>query len=281
MHLSEIQAKLKETGSVPDADFPVMDVLLLLGAMDRENVDLRVYRQHIARLHEELALYLKTTPIGRNENVLEYRLKALNAVLLDEFNYHGDESAYDHPDHINMLTVIDLRGGLPVALGTLYYALAEKQGWTVHGLNFPGHFLLRLDEGPARMIIDPFHDGTALDAGKLRALVKKTLGPRAELHHHYYDTVTPRAIVLGFYNLRKIRLVAQGDYKRALQTVTRQMWIAPDEARLYFDAGLIYMKTGELEKALENLQEFVARSSDSSTVSEAQGMIRSLQRILL
>lgn len=130
------------------------------------------------------------------------------------------------------------------------------------------------------MIVDPFYDGNALDAGKLRALIKKILGPRAELHHHYYDTITPRAIVLSFYNLRKIRLVAQGDYKRALQTITRQMWVAPDESRLYFDAGVICMKTGALEKALEHLQEFVARSSDAPTVSEAQDMIRSLHRIL-
>ena len=87
--------------------------------------------------------------------------------------------------------------------------------------------------------------------------------------------------MLGFYNLRKIRLVAQGDYKRALTTIIRQLWIAPDEPRLHFDAGLICMKTGELEKALDHLQEYVSRGSDATTVSEAQDMIRSLQRILL
>lgn len=280
MHISDIQAQLKDIGGLADDAVPVLDTLILLGALDREGTDVRHYRQHIQHLHEELALYLKTTPQTKHETTLEYRLKALNAVLLDEFNYHGDESGYDNPEHINMLTVIDRRGGMPVALGALYYELAHKQGWTIYGLSFPGHFLLRLDDGANRMIVDPFYDGQSLDAGKLRALIKKVLGVRAELHHHYYDAISPRDIVLRFYNNRKTRLIAQGDYTRALQTIKRELSIAPNEARLYFDAGVVCMKTDNLEQALEYLQEFVARSSDAMTMSEAQGMIRSLQRIL-
>src|SRR3546814_18868046 len=79
----------------------------------------------------------------------------------------------------DMMRVIDRRRGLPVALGILYLHGARAQGWPICGLNFPGHFLLRLDLGAERTIIDPFHGGETRDAAALRALLKTMAGEAA------------------------------------------------------------------------------------------------------
>src|SRR3546814_10733859 len=81
----------------------------------------------------------------------------------------------------DMTRVIDRRRGLPVSLGILYLHGARAQGWPICGLNFPGHFLLRLDLGAQRSIIDPFNGGETRDAAALRALLKTMAGEAAEL----------------------------------------------------------------------------------------------------
>src|SRR3546814_19645894 len=76
----------------------------------------------------------------------------------------------------NLRRVSDRRRGLPVALGILYLHGARAQGWAICGLNFPGHFLLRLDLGAERSIIAPFNGGQPRDAVALRALLKGKTG---------------------------------------------------------------------------------------------------------
>src|SRR5690606_13696955 len=170
--------------------------------------------------------------------------------------------------------------GIPVGLGALHLVLAEEMGWDAVGLNFPGRFLVRYEEGAKRLIVDPFSDGKVMQASDLRQLLKASLGEKAELHHHYYDPITKRDVVLRFYNNRRMRLLMQEDYTRALQAITHEFWIAPKEARLYYDAGVMCAKTGQHQEALEYLQEFVELSRDQRSIAEAQGMIASLRRIL-
>ena len=279
MHLSLLQQKIKAIGDLADNDMPMADTLLMLGALEREGDDLQAYQDYIKQMTEALDKYIQAHP-HKDEDVLVYRLACLNHVIRDEFGYSGDLEGYDDPEMINFLTVIDKRTGIPVALGSLYMILAESQEWPVAGINFPGHFLLRLEEGSNRLIFDPFHEGEAMNASTRRALLKTVLGERAELHHKYYDTVTKRDVVLRFYNNRKSRLIAQEDYTRALQTIRHQLWIAPREPRLYYDAGIICARVGQLQDALTYLHEFIQLSSDVRSIAEAQSIIASLRRVL-
>ena len=185
MHLSDIQARLKQIGTRGDEHVPLLETLLLLGAMNWQEIDLDPYRAHIEELHHALGDEILANPIKDGQSVLQWRLDRLNTVLVDQYGYHPDTDTdnYDDPDKVNLLDIIDRRSGVPLALGVLYMDLAEHQKWPVTGLNFPGHFLMRFDEGAQRHIVDPFHPNEMVDAGKLRQLLKSVLGPRAELHH--------------------------------------------------------------------------------------------------
>jgi regulator of sirC expression with transglutaminase-like and TPR domain len=281
MILSDIQARLEQIGTRNDEDVPIAESLLLIGSMNTDEIDLDPYRAHIKELHRALDLEIEKHPIG-DQPVLEYRMQRLNTVLIDQYGYTGDtnEDNYDDPDKINLLDVIDRRCGISVALGVLYIELALKQRWAITGLNFPGHFLMRLEDGTHRRIFDPFYPNEEMDAGKLRQLLKTVLGPRAELNHEYYNPVTRREVILRFCNNRKTRLITQEDYARAMQMVTQELWVAPHEPRLYFDAGMISIRSERFAQAIAYLQKFIQISSDTKTISEAQTMIRALQRRL-
>src|SRR3546814_6699790 len=109
----------------------------------------------------------------------------------------------------NLMRVIDRRRGLPVALGILYLHGARAQGCAICGLNFPGHFLLRLDLGAERSIIDPFNGGQPRDAVELRALLKGMAGENAELRPEHTRPVGCRDVLLSLQNNIKMRYVQE------------------------------------------------------------------------
>jgi regulator of sirC expression with transglutaminase-like and TPR domain len=272
MHLADIQEKLKAVGKMTDDAVPLAETVLMLGALEREGVDLAPYHAHLDAMKKTLS------DMGEKKSP-EDRLHALNEVMR-QYAYRGDTDESGDPETINMLSVIDSKCGIPVALGILYMILAEDRGWEIAGLNFPGHFLFHLKDGAKRLIVDPFDDGRNMQAGDLRRILKKSLGERAELHHHYYETVTRREVILRLGNNRRMRQIVKEDYGHAFQTIIHQLWIAPDEPRLYYEAGVICIKLDRLNDAREYLQEFLVRSDDPRSIAEAQNMLAGLRRVL-
>lgn len=286
MHPDAIETRLKTIGTYPDEDVPVVETLVLMGAMDRDEQDLQEYRLHIAQLHdslhENIAANPATNSMGATEDICRWRLDRLRDVLFEQFRYRGDynHDGFNDPEKINFLDVLKSRSGIPVALGALFYELAHTRQWPVYGLNFPGHFIMRLDDGASRIMFDPFNDGRVLDAPLLRSLLKESLGADAELHHNYYNIVTPRDIVLRFCNNRKIRFLQMGNYAEALKTVQHELWVAPNVSLLYFDGGILAAKMDMLSQAIDYFTTFINLSDDMRSVAEAKAMILSLQRKL-
>ena len=77
----------------------------------------------------------------------EAKAAALTAVIAGAEGYCGDDETYDDLQNANLISVIDRRRGLPVALGIIYLQVARAQGWQATGLAFPGHFLISIDAG--------------------------------------------------------------------------------------------------------------------------------------
>ena len=84
---------------------------------------------------------------------------------------------------------------------------ARQQGWSAAGLAFPGHFLIRIDHGGERAIVDPFNGGKVCGAGDLRDLLKAMQGADAELTPDHYADVSDREILLRLQNNIKLRLM--------------------------------------------------------------------------
>ncbi len=68
----------------------------------------------------------------------------LARLLAGRCGYHGDELTYDDFANANLIRVIERRQGMPVALGVIWLHACRAVGWTAHGVDFPGHFLIAL-----------------------------------------------------------------------------------------------------------------------------------------
>ena len=257
LHSQTILSKLREAGGQPDDQLRLVEVALLLAEMNHPGISVDRYRHHIQKMGEEVGWrYHELVNAGADESP-QTRLAALKHILADQYGYRGDEETYDNIQNADLIDVIDRRKGLPIALSILYIAVAQAQGWDVAGLNLPGHFVVRLEMDGQRLIFDPFNRCEVLNAPELRQLLKKTMGPDAELSSSYYDPVSVRQILIRLQNNVKIRLIEGEDYEGALRAVENMRALDPHEYRLLLDAGVLCARTGRAQDAMTALEEYI------------------------
>jgi regulator of sirC expression with transglutaminase-like and TPR domain len=262
---------LREVGAAPSATLPIAEAALALASFDRPRIALARYRQHLRALARD---------VGRHAAAatgLAAQATALNEIILLKHGYSGDELTYDDLQNANLMRVIDRRKGLPVALGILYLSAARAQGWDAVGLGFPGHFLIRLSQGPERVILDPFHGGRTLDATALRELLKAIAGQEVELSPDHYAPVPDREVLLRLQNNLKSRLIQGQQHERAVRVIETMQMLAPDLAELWREAGLVHAQLGNMRAAMSAIEEFVARTPDGSARHEAAVMLQQLK----
>ena len=210
----------------------------------------------------------------------EERVAALNQVLFAEHGYQGDTVTYDDLQNANLMRVIDRRKGLPVALGILYIHGARAQGWEIAGLDFPSHFLVRLESGGGRLILDPFERGAVVEAGGLRTLVKRFQGAAAELEARFHEPADNRAVLLRLQNNIKLRALARHDLGRALRVLESMALIAPDHAPTWRELGYLRAVRDDAEGAIAALKRFVEHAQGADERHRAAILIQKLGRKL-
>ena len=175
------------------------------------------------------------------------------------------------------MRVVDRRKGLPVALGILYMHAGRSQGWDTVGLAFPGHFLIRLSDGPERLILDPFHGGQICGAAELRELLKATAGRDSELLPEHYTPVSDRDVLLRLQNNLKARLIQAQSYERAVGVIETMLMLASELAELWREAGILHTRLGNMRSATAALEQFVVRAPDGMARHQAAAMLQQLR----
>jgi regulator of sirC expression with transglutaminase-like and TPR domain len=265
---------LRRLGDQSDDRFELAEAALLLAALESPKSPLDRYRHHLSLLVRD------TADMGSRQNAGETlggRVAALNEVILGRYEYAGDQDQYDDLANANLMRVIDRRRGLPVALGILYLHAARGQGWASFGLNFPGHFLLRLDLDGERAILDPFNGGARLEPADLRARLKSVSGEAAELEPAYTAPVSHRDVALRLQNNIKLRLIQADRPGEALNIVESMLMIAPDREHLWLEAGVMHTHLDNLRAALLSLGNFLDLSRDDDARREVSGLVRQLK----
>jgi len=268
---------VRYAGTLPDAEIDLGAAALALALLFLPGVRPERYRHHLRKLGEltgeEHALRLKA---GEQDSA-ELRLSCLRRVLHEQQGYAGDNQSYDDIQNANLIRVIERRRGLPVALGLLYIVAGRHCGWQVEGLNFPGHFLVRLEMDGERLIADPFRAGAEMDAAALRGLLKSIAGEKAELSHQFYLPVSNRDILIRLQNNLKKRLIEQEDYAQAVIVVEAMEALAPDEYRALFDKGILYAKLGQKGQAIKAIEDYITRAPDARDRQQAQGILQQIR----
>src|SRR6516162_6189436 len=249
---------LRDLGASGEQVLPIAEAALALASFEHPRVGPSRYREHLRVLSRDVGRHAGT---GGDAAA---RACALNEIILLKYGYSGDALTYDDLQNANLMRVVDRRKGLPVALGILYMHAGRDQGWETVGLAFPGHFLVRLSDGPERLILDPFHGGRICTAAELRELLKATAGLDSELQTEHYNPVSDRDVLLRLQNNLKARLIQAEHYERAVMVAETMLMLAPDLAELWREAGLLHTRLGNMRSAAAALEQAVQRSPDGT-----------------
>src|SRR6201987_2982737 len=262
---------LRDLGTSGERILPIAEAALALASFERPRVGLARYREHLRSLARDVGRHP-----GAAGDIAE-RVRALNEVILLKYGYSGDELTYDDLQNANLMRVVDRRKGLPVALGIIYMHAGRAQGWETVGLAFPGHFLIRLSDGPERLILDPFHGGRICTAAELRELLKATAGLDSELQTEHYTPVSDRDVLLRLQNNLKARLIQAEQYERAVTVAETMLMLAPDLAGLWHEAGLLHARLGNMRSAAAALEQVVLRAPDGMARHQAAALLQQLR----
>jgi len=257
---------------------------LLLGALDRPHADLNYYFDHLRAIGDEVFRqkeFALSAQRPAQSLSAQHQALILSRVLADDYGYNGDHLTYDDRRNANLLDVIDRRKGLPVALSILYIHAARAQGWRLEGLNFPGHFIVRLEAGSDAVILDPFNGGRILRGDDLLNLLQQLGGSAVgQVSAEHLQSVSSRDILLRLQNNIKLRFLQSRQPDRAVEILERMRLIDPGSIDLIYELGGLYARTGRLRAAEEALNDCLKQPMDARRAEEIKRTLDSLKRRL-
>ncbi len=245
-------AVLTEAGQADDDAFPLLEAAIACAIHDypfRDPEPVRTLANHAAeRLAERIG--------GESPD------DALTETMAADLRLNGDLLHYDSAANTDVIDVAERRRGLSVALSVFYLDAARRAGLKAQGVDFPGHFLLRVETPEGPVALDPFSQGRLVLPSELtrRAL-------RAGLTPHVADRldvlmapVSDREALIRMQNVLFSRAIHAQDFEGAERSALRRALLDPEDHRPWLDVAAAREKQGALAGALEALSQ--ARTLD-------------------
>ena len=248
MTREEAESALAELGQVADDRFPLFEAALLCALHEDPNRDPDAARALMDDAVERLTQRLKR----------ESPEEALAETMAGDLRLNGDVLTFDDPANADMISVFERRRGLPVALSVIYLDASRRTGMQVQGVDFPGHFLLRIETEEGPLAMDPFSEGrVVLPSELIRRALRTGLTPDvADRLDILMAPVKDRAVVQRLENNVYARASRAGHHARAERSAIRRALLDPNDHRPWIDVAA----AREGQGALVGAQEALARA---------------------
>jgi regulator of sirC expression with transglutaminase-like and TPR domain len=245
MTREETESALASIGRQSDEEFDLFEAALTCALHEDPTRDAGPVRHLMESAAERLKDRLK---LDRPED-------ALAEVLSGDLHLTGDLISYDHPANADLIAVAERRKGLPVALGVFYIAAARRCGLGVNGVDFPAHFLLRVETNEGPVALDPFSHGRIVLPSELtsRALQAGLTPGVADRLEELMAPVPDRAVAIRLENNVFARAAAKRDFARAERSALRRALLDPKDHRPWLDVAAAREGQGALVGAQQAL----------------------------
>ena len=272
---------LRRAGEQRDDDLALGACALALAALEKQDVALDPYRQHLASLVEQ-------AKAAGPAKKLDDQLNILRRILVVQNKYQGDDNHIDDARTTNIMDVIDRRRGSPLALGIIYLHLANEMGWAMTGLDLSGHFLLRLSAQDGQVVIDPYRAGQTCqieDAGSCffdeegDDFMDDETEERAllDLSSELLRPLSRRDMLLRLQHAVKRRHLAQDKVEPAISTLQSMILFAPRHQDLWKELGYLQAERGHIRAAITALEVVKDLVVDPVPSQQTDVMLRELR----
>jgi regulator of sirC expression with transglutaminase-like and TPR domain len=261
MTRDEAERVLAAAGQEGDDAFPLFEAALACALHDDPSRDPSAVRSLSEQIGERLKRRLD----------MESAEEAIAETLCGDFRFNGDILTYDDPDNADVIAVAERRRGIPVALGIFYLDAARRCGLPLDGVDFPGHFLLRIESGEGPLALDPFSEGrVVLPSELVRRALRAGLTPDvAGRLDTLMAPVKDRAVLIRLQNNIFARAQQSGDFARAERAALRRALLDPSDHRPWIDVAAAREGQGALAGALEALARAQALDGGAAIAARA------------
>lgn len=269
-----------------DKGFPLIEAAASLAQDEYPQLDLQQVLDDVERLQARL------NQRGIHYLTVAERLIRLNLFFYDELQFGPHHEPREHhanhdggdedPENHYLHHVLAQRQGSAVPLALLWLELAKDVYLNAHGVFFAGQLLIRVLPGQGQQIVidplngrslSPAHLAQRLHPGDARmaALVEQRM-PGLLL-----QTATPREIIA--HMLRNLQAIfeAQRDFARLLGVQNRLMTLLPTDWETLRERALTYRQLGLVERAIEDLQQYLAHVHQGPCAQEAAQALEQLR----
>lgn len=200
---------------------------LLIGEWDFPQRELAPYLAQLDALGRRAQLR-----IDRGPDSAIGRAKSIATTLFEEAGFAGNVVDFYAPENNFLTSVLETRKGNPISLSVLYVEIARRCGVLAQGVNFPGHFLVRVGIEDAWMFLDPFGGGRALSPVELQQLAARHLGADAKLGPSLMAPANKRRIIARMLTNLQLQYQQVGDSARLLFVLERLGQLVPEDGAI-------------------------------------------------
>jgi regulator of sirC expression with transglutaminase-like and TPR domain len=245
MTRDDAERVLITAGETPDADFPLLEATIACAIHEAPFRDPEPVRALAAAAADRLAERLQT----------ESPDEALAESLSGDARLTGDLLTFDDPANTDIIEVAERRRGISSAIGVFYLHAARKCGLKADGVDFPNHFLLRVDTEEGPVALDPFSQGrlvlpSELTRRALRAGLTPDVADRLDV---LMAPVPDRQVLIRLQGMIFARATRSGDFEAAERSALRRALLDPEDHRPWLDVAGARERQGALTGALEAL----------------------------
>ena len=260
-----------------DTEFPLLEAAISLAQDDYPELDM----QQVLGSVDQLLARLKRR-IAADASPLQ-KLRAVNQFFYRDLGFAGNLNHYHDPDNSYISVILQTRRAIPITLAVVWLELAQGVGLTARGIGFPGHFMVKVNLPNGQVVIDPL-DGQSLSREELTERLepfqrRSGLIDESEVPLGLYLQVTPSRDIIArmLRNLKEIH-TNQEDWARLIAVQDRLTVLLPKTWSEYRDRGLAHAEMGQLDRALADLDTYLANAKTEPDMAAIAGRAAELRR---
>lgn len=285
--LDELKALLDKVQDPLLDDWDPVRMGLLISKLEYPELDVEEKLVEFDKLVQQLKAELKPHSTIRDQSV------AISKFFSDTLNFQGDQTNYYNYKNSLLSDVLLRRKGIPVSLSLIYMGLCRGVGLKALGINFPGHFLVKLTASEEHIGTSPQENVSdwmktwfvdCFDGGKL--LTVEDCESRLKEWTRGVIPFTPDVLKISHpveilsRMLRNLKAIfhEKEDYARLYWVLSALIHLCPqDRTDAYRERGLLLGRMGRFQLALQDLRYFLEHAADNPRREYVQRLVRQFE----
>jgi regulator of sirC expression with transglutaminase-like and TPR domain len=266
----------KEIVAGPEEEIDLAEAALLIAAHEYPGLDVFAYLRRLHELGTELKRRL------RRDISPADAVTALNRYLFEELGFDGNTQDYYDPRNSFLNDVLDRRLGIPITLSIIYVEIGRRLGLALHGVSFPGHFLVKCAARDGVIILDPYERGASLSIEDLQQRLRVLRGgtaPSPDVARHMLAAAGKKDMLARILRNLKSIYLERRDPARALAAADRIIALEPRAADEYRDRAALYLELECHRAALADFRNYLMLKPDAGDAASVHRRVVELQQI--